>query len=151
MESVTPGPHVAVTTTPAVSARMARQVRRDTAPELALRRALHARGLRYRVDHPLPGMSRRRADVVLTRARIAVFVDGCFWHSCPLHATLPRSNGPWWRAKLERNVARDRETDAHLASLGWSVLRFWEHADMSAAADEVMAVWLTRRAPGEVP
>ncbi len=128
-----PARHVLVTST-ATSARMSRQARRDTAPELLLRRALHARGVRFRVDHPLPGMPRRRADVLLTRVRVAVFVDGCFWHSCPLHATRPATNAAWWRAKLARNVERDRETDAHLARIGWAVMRFWEHEDMDTAA-----------------
>ncbi|MFS0703401.1 very short patch repair endonuclease [Cellulomonas sp. 179-A 9B4 NHS] len=128
-----------------VSARMARQARRDTDPELALRRALHRRGLRYLVDAPLPSIPRRRADVLLPRARVAVFVDGCFWHACPLHATQPASNSEWWRAKLERNVARDRDTDARLGAAGWLVLRFWEHDDMTAAADVVMEAWRTRR------
>ena len=120
---------------------MSRQLRRDTVPELALRRELHRRGLRYRVDAPLPGMPRRRADLVLTRARIAVFVDGCFWHACSEHATAPTSNAGWWRTKLERNVERDRDTDARLLELGWIPLRFWEHADMEAAADIVQEQW----------
>lgn len=137
--------HVAVPSSPAVSARMSRQARRDTAPELALRRELHRRGLRYRVDAPVPGMPRRRADLVLSRARIAVFVDGCFWHACPEHATAPSSNAAWWRAKLDRNVERDRDTDARLLELGWTSLRFWEHADMDAAADVVIAEWHRRR------
>lgn len=122
---------------PSVSARMSKQRRRDTVPEVQLRKALFARGLRYRVDAPLPGMARRRADVLFTRRRIAVFVDGCFWHSCPEHGTLPRSNHDWWVAKLEKNVARDRETDAHLLALGWVVLRFWEHEDMDAATETI--------------
>src|SRR4051812_22101064 len=96
---------------PAVSARMSRQRRRDTAPEIALRRLLHARGLRFRVDaKPLAGL-RRRADIVFTRARVAVFVDGCFWHGCPVHGTLPVANRQWWAAKLDANAARDRNTD----------------------------------------
>jgi DNA mismatch endonuclease, patch repair protein len=128
---------------------MSRQPRRDTLPELHLRRALHARGLRFRVDHPLPGLPRRRADVMMTRSRIAVFVDGCFWHGCPAHATWPSTNADWWRSKIQRNIARDRATDAHLAALGWTVLRFWEHDDMVAAADEVHAEW--RKSPGNVP
>ena len=144
------GRHVAPGAVPsdaAVSTRMMRQARRDTAPELALRRALHARGVRYRVDFPIPRMPRRRADIVLTKARIAVFVDGCFWHSCPVHATFPAANAAWWREKLARNVERDRETDLHLIALGWVVLRYWEHADMQAAADEVYETWrrMTRR------
>ncbi|WP_315093604.1 very short patch repair endonuclease [uncultured Cellulomonas sp.] len=130
-----------------MSRRMARQARRDTAPEMHLRQALHAAGLRFRVDHPLPGMPRRRADVLLPKARIAVFVDGCFWHACPLHATSPTTNGDWWRAKLERNVERDRETDAYLVDSGWTVLRYWEHADMNAAAQEVVGEWRKARSP----
>lgn len=122
---------------PQVTARMSRQRRRDTAPEIALRRELHHRGLRFRVDHPLPGMPRRRGDVVFTRARLAVFVDGCFWHDCPLHGTRPTSRAQWWVEKLKRNVARDRDTDARLVAVGWSVLRFWEHEDPEEAADEI--------------
>lgn len=117
--------------------RMSKQRRRDTAPELRLRKSLFALGLRYRVDAPLPGMTRRRADVLFSRKHLAVFVDGCFWHSCPTHGTLPRSNHDWWVAKLEKNVLRDRETDAHLLANGWVVLRFWEHEDMGWAAGVV--------------
>ncbi|NTW40006.1 MAG: very short patch repair endonuclease [Cellulomonadaceae bacterium] len=124
---------------------MSRQARRDTAPELALRRELHRRGMRYRVDHPLPDMPRRRADVVFTAARLAVFVDGCFWHACPEHATQPSANSVWWRDKLAKNVARDRDTDTHLAGVGWMVLRFWEHSDMAAAALVVETEWRARR------
>ena len=102
-------------------------------------------GARFRVDLPLPGMPRRRADLVFTRARLAVFVDGCFWHSCPEHASYPQANAEWWRTKLARNVERDHETDAALAALGWTVLRFWEHCDMNAAAEVVAAAWAERR------
>ncbi|RBY97950.1 very short patch repair endonuclease [Blastococcus sp. TF02-8] len=116
---------------------MSRQARRDTAPEVALRRELHRRGLRFRVDWPLPGMPRRRADIAFTRSRVAVFVDGCFWHSCPEHRTAPVANKAWWAAKLEANVSRDRDTDQHLTALGWTVLRFWEHQDPLAAAHVV--------------
>ena len=122
-----------------------RQRPRDTAPELALRRLLHARGLRYRVDvAPLPGL-RRRADVVFTRARLAVFVDGCFWHRCPQHGTSPRNNADWWRDKLDRNVQRDRHTDRALHEAGWQVLRVWEHEPAEAAAEQVCRAWLQRR------
>lgn len=109
-----------------VSARMRRQQRRDTSPELVLRRALHARGHRYRVDAPLPGLPRRRADLLFTRARVAVFVDGCFWHGCPIHATAPKANHEWWQAKLARNVERDRDSDEKMRAQGWSVIRVWE-------------------------
>jgi DNA mismatch endonuclease (patch repair protein) len=106
---------------------MSLQARRDTQPELALRRALHARGYRYRVDWALPGMPRRRADIAFPRRRVAIFVDGCFWHSCPVHKTAPASNSQWWAQKLAKNVSRDRETDEYLRNMGWTVLRFWEH------------------------
>ncbi len=122
-----------------VASRMSRQARRDTKPELALRRELHKRGLRYRVDWPLPGMPRRRADIAFTSKRVAVFVDGCYWHSCPEHKTQPSNNADWWTTKLARNVERDRDTDAHLVGLGWRVLRIWEHEDSQGAADRVEA------------
>src|SRR5438309_7395046 len=109
-----------------VQLRMQRQRTRDTAPEIALRSELHRRGLRYRVDcAPLPGL-RRRADVVFRSARVAVYVDGCFWHACDAHGTLPRSNAFYWEAKLARNVERDRETDSRLTEAGWVVIRVWE-------------------------
>lgn len=124
---------------PSVHARMSRQRRRDTAPEVALRRLLHARGRRFRVDAALPGVPRRRADILFSRYRVAVFVDGCFWHSCPVHATSPVNNADWWTVKLERNVQRDRDTDRRLAALGWRSVRVWEHEDVSDAADRVEA------------
>ncbi len=119
---------------------MSRQARRDTAPEMELRRRLHAAGFRYRVDHqPLPGL-RRRADIVFTRKKVAVFVDGCFWHRCPEHGTMPASNAEWWEAKLARNVERDAETDRLLAEEGWTVIRVWEHEDPKLAAERAMEV-----------
>ncbi|WP_115921789.1 very short patch repair endonuclease [Calidifontibacter indicus] len=120
-----------------VSKRMSRQARRDTVPELRLRRRLHADGLRYRVDAPLPGMPRRRADILFPRARVAVFVDGCFWHACTEHGSLPKTNTEWWRTKLAQNVARDRQTDEHLEALGWTVVRIRECTDLDAATAEV--------------
>ncbi|MEB2527403.1 very short patch repair endonuclease [Kocuria rosea] len=125
------------TTSAGASNRMSLQRRRDTEPEMLLRRELHRRGLRYRVDAKLPGIPRRRADVLFPSRRVAVFVDGCFWHACPLHATNPQTNGAWWQSKLQTNVARDRDTDIRLQEQGWTVLRFWEHEDMSLAADVV--------------
>lgn len=114
--------------------RMKTQARRDTKPEMTLRRELYRLGLRYRVDRAvIPGV-RRRADVVFTRARVVVFVDGCFWHGCPMHGTQPKANAEWWRSKLEANVARDRDTDERLRAAGWRVVRIWEHEDMRAAA-----------------
>ena len=122
---------------PGLSHRMARYPRRDTTPEMAIRREIHRRGLRYRVDAPLPGMARRRADILFTRAKVAVFVDGCFWHGCPIHGTQPKNNGSWWHTKLEGNQARDRDTNARLQAEGWTVLRFWEHEDFFEAADAI--------------
>jgi DNA mismatch endonuclease (patch repair protein) len=114
--------------------RMVRQPRRDTAPEVALRSALHAAGFRYRVDvRPLPGL-RRTADIVFRRKRVAVFVDGCFWHQCPIHSRPSKANTAWWQAKLARNRARDAETDEVLAEHGWKVIRVWEHEDPRVAA-----------------
>ncbi|WP_367280055.1 very short patch repair endonuclease, partial [Nocardioides sp.] len=121
----------------ATSRRMSRQRTRDTEPERLLRREVHRRGLRYRVDAPLPGLPRRRADLLFTRAKVAVFVDGCFWHGCREHKTAPTNNSDWWAAKLAHNVERDAETDEHMRSLGWTVLRVWEHEDMKQAASDI--------------
>ena len=113
---------------------------RDTGPELALRRILHANGFRYRVSaRPLKSV-RRTADLVFRVARVAVFVDGCFWHRCPDQATVPRTNTDYWLPKLERNVARDRETDELLAEAGWLSLRVWEHEDPYVAAKRVARI-----------
>lgn len=120
-----------------VSERMSRARRRDTEPEMLIRKEAHRRGLRYRVDAAIPGMKRRRADMIFAGPKVAVFVDGCFWHSCPEHISIPRANHEWWVAKLEANQTRDRATDAHLEGLGWRVLRFWEHEDPLAAVDAV--------------
>lgn len=108
--------------------------RRDTSPELALRRELHGLGLRYRVTYPVPGQRRRTIDVAFTRAKVAVFVDGCFWHGCPEHGNQPRANSAWWQAKLAANQARDLDTDRLLSELGWTVIRVWEHEEPRAAA-----------------
>lgn len=111
---------------------------RDTKPELDLRRRLHAAGLRYRVDmRPLPTVA-RRADIVFTRAKVAVFVDGCYWHGCPEHYKASKSNVAYWHAKITRNINRDRETDRMLSDAGWFVIRAWEHEAPSATADRVL-------------
>ena len=112
---------------------------RDTKPELRLRRILHARGLRYRANNrPLPGF-RLTADIVFSRAKVAVFVDGCFWHGCPEHYRKPAINQDYWEPKLLKNVARDGIADATLLSEGWIVIRAWEHEDAEKVADRVEA------------
>lgn len=122
---------------PAVRAQMSQLGQRDTAPEIALRSELHRRGLRFRVDQrPLPTL-RSRADLVFRRARVAIYVDGCFWHGCPEHGSMPKANSEFWGAKLERNRERDLETNATLRREGWEVIRVWEHEDSSSAADRV--------------
>lgn len=134
--------------TPAVRARVQRQPTRDTAPELRLRRALHASGLRYRVDAPpVPGL-RRRADIVFGPAKVAVFVDGRFWHGCPHHgARIPHANPGYWTGKVALNRGRDADTDRQLADAGWLSVRVWEHEDVSAAAQRVAdTVWTARSA-----
>lgn len=119
---------------------MRRNRRRDSRAELALRRELHRRGLRFRVDLPIRVPGRLvRPDVVFTRAYLAVFVDGCFWHCCPEHGNVPKANRPYWQPKLARNVARDRAVDSVLSTAGWRVLRSWEHEDPRAVADHVEA------------
>ncbi|WP_460302342.1 very short patch repair endonuclease [Actinocorallia aurea] len=111
---------------------------RDTKPELALRRAVHAMGLRYRVStRPIPTL-RRTADLVFPRVKVAVFMDGCFWHGCPDHHTRSVTNAPYWSEKVETNRARDAETTRVLTEAGWTVLRFWEHEDPQEAATRVV-------------
>jgi DNA mismatch endonuclease (patch repair protein) len=116
---------------------MERQQRRDTRHELELRSALHQAGLRYFVDRPIEG-TRRRGDVVFPRKRVVVFSDGCFWHGCPEHGTWPKRNADWWRAKIEANRARDRDTDRRLAAAGWTVIRVWEHEPAHVAAKRIV-------------
>jgi DNA mismatch endonuclease, patch repair protein len=120
---------------------------RDTKPELALRSAAHARGLRYRVSaRPLRDL-RRTADMVFASARVAVFVDGCFWHGCPEHHTVAATNAAFWARKVTDNRARDRDTDQRLAEAGWISIRIWEHEDPHEAADRIRAIVDERRRP----
>lgn len=132
---------------------MQSQARRDTAPELGLRRVLHASGYRYRVNQPVPGMGRRTMDLAFTRYRVAVMVHGCFWHGCPEHGTQPTANGEWWLRKIAGNVRRDAETKEHLERLGWTVLSVWEHEDSQKAAFRVGVVLVEQRQmlPGSAP
>jgi DNA mismatch endonuclease, patch repair protein len=130
-------------TPPASSAdalrRMTSQRQRNTKGELELRSLLHRRGLRFRVHALLPGL-RRRSDIVFTRAQVAVFVDGCFWHGCSEHGTWPKQNADWWREKIEANQRRDRDTDERLRAAGWTVIRVWEHDDPKRAADQIAEI-----------
>lgn len=126
----TPGPSSA-------SKRMSLQATRDTAPEMRLRSTLHALGLRYRVHVRPVAKLRRTADIVFAGTKVAVFVDGCFWHSCPEHGTAPSSNSVWWAEKLAKNVERDADTDSRLAAAGWLVVRVWEHEDPAEASSRV--------------
>lgn len=118
---------------------------RDTKPEKLIRRLVHAQGLRYRVAaRPLPDL-RRTADLVFRPAKVAVFIDGCYWHGCPEHYVPPKTNSGYWSEKVARNIQRDRDTDQLLEKAGWLVLRFWEHEPSDACADKITAAVSGRR------
>lgn len=141
----------AVNRTPAASSEtvrnnMKRQRRRDTGCEMAVRRHLHASGLRYRVDFRPLREQRFRADIGWKGRKIAIFIDGCFWHGCQSHGALPKSNTEWWAEKLESNRARDRRVDRLLTEAGWTVLRFWEHEDAANVASVIIET-ISRRYP----
>ncbi|MCO1655308.1 very short patch repair endonuclease [Pseudonocardia sp. S2-4] len=123
---------------------------RDTGPELALRRAVHALGLRYRVNTRPLKQVRRTADLVFTKAKVAVFLDGCFWHGCPEHHTVAVTNSEFWATKVETNRRRDRDTDQRLHDAGWTVVRVWEHDDPHTSAKQVESV-VRARAVGPRP
>jgi DNA mismatch endonuclease (patch repair protein) len=132
-------------TSAAVTAVMQGNRKRDTQPEVRIRSLLHAQGYRFRKDLPVElAGGRVRPDIVFTRRRLAVFIDGCFWHRCPIHGTSPRANGWYWGPKLDRNVQRDQEVDQRLRDAGWIVLRIWEH-EMPEAA--VIRIAETLRSP----
>lgn len=121
----------------AVRKRMQSTPQRDTPAELRIRQLLHAMGLRYSVDAKPLTDSPRRADVIFRRAKVAVFVDGCFWHGCPEHGTWPKANEHFWRAKILANIERDADTNDRLRDHGWLVVRVWEHEDPAAAAKRI--------------
>lgn len=132
---------------PAVSKRMRANRRRDTGPEIAIRSALHQAGMRFFVDRPVRLADRTvRPDVVFPRSRVAVFVDGCFWHACPLHGSKPRHNSEYWEQKLQLNVTRDQLVDQALADADWLGMRFWEHEDPQHVAQQVVTAVDTRLA-----
>jgi DNA mismatch endonuclease, patch repair protein len=128
---------------------MRKQRSRDTKPELAVRRLLHSAGLRFRLQRRIPGMARSTIDIAFPGPRVAVFIDGCFWHGCPEHATFPKANPAFWREKIAKNALRDTRTTAHLESLGWTVLRFWEHEPPEQVAVRVAAVLRPVEGAGE--
>lgn len=122
----------------AVQAVMRGNRKRDTRPELALRSELHRHGLRYRVDaRPVPNLP-CRADIVFRPQKVAIFVDGCFWHDCPEHGTTPKKNSSYWSAKIARNAERDRRNDIELNAAGWTVIRVWEHEQSEDAARRII-------------
>ena len=125
--------------------RMQMVARRDTPCELRVRRILFAGGLRYRIDTEPVRAVRRKADIVFPRHRLAIFIDGCFWHDCPRHRERPVANADWWGAKLERNRRRDSETNRLLREAGWTVLRYWEHEDPREVVAEIRR-WLSASA-----
>ena len=140
-------------TDPGRAKNMRSNRRADTKPELALRSALHAMGYRYRKDFRLDLPLRRvRPDIAFTARKVAVFVDGCFWHACPDHGSKPKNNEWYWSPKLTKNVERDRAADAALEQAGWTVVRLWEHVPIAdAIAQVVAAVGDPRRDPNKQP
>ena len=130
---------------PEASRRMAKVRQKGTGAEIALRQELYRRGLRYRVDFEVLKKPRRVADIAFPGQMIAIFVDGCFWHGCPKHATWPKQNSEFWRQKIETNRARDIDTNERLQNLGWTVLRFWQHEQPTESADIVVHMVATAR------
>ncbi|MEU4557474.1 very short patch repair endonuclease [Actinoplanes sp. NPDC023936] len=120
---------------------------RDTKPELALRRAVHARGLRYYVNRRPIKAVRRTADLVFPRLKLAIFLDGCFWHGCPQHHTVAKTNATFWAEKVATNRRRDRDTNTRLTDAGWTVLRVWEHEPVDQAAARIAETVTTLRHP----
>lgn len=132
---------------PAVRRSMRSNRCRDTYPELVIRRELHRRGHRYFVDRQvLPGL-RRRADIVFPRSRVAVFIDGCFWHGCPVHHTIAKTNASFWAEKVRSNRERDADTDERLRAAGWTVIRVWEHEAVDEATRRIETVLHSRALP----
>lgn len=136
--------------TPEVSRRMRRVRQKNTSAESAIRRALHAYGLRYRIHVIVSTNPRRVADIALSGLRIAVFVDGCFWHGCPLHGSWPKENADFWRAKIIANQARDQDTDERLRADGWKVVRVWAHEAPTQAAAKIARVIKRRKTRSRV-
>ncbi|WP_096906181.1 MULTISPECIES: very short patch repair endonuclease [Dietzia] len=130
-----------------VRVNMSRQKRRDTGCEMAVRRILHAEGIRYRVDFRPLRDERFRVDIGWRKYKLAVFIDGCFWHGCPEHGTVPKSNRTWWASKLYENQQRDRRVLATLEDAGWIAVRFWEHEPPRSIAHSIITLVQSRRPP----
>lgn len=130
---------------PAISRRMRKTRSKNNSLEVAVRKGLYALGIRYRIHYPVPGMLRRSSDIAFPQLRIAVFLDGCFWHSCPIHRSDPKTNVAFWAEKLRRNVERDRSTDDHLRPLGWEAVRFWAHQAPEEIVRDICSVVHAKR------
>lgn len=117
---------------------------RDTAPEKALRSVLHSKGLRFRIDQKPNKKLNRKADIVFRSVKVAVFVDGCFWHGCPIHGTQAKANAEFWKNKIEQNQARDLDTNKQLKKAGWRVVRVWEHEDSEKASQKIYGLVVKR-------
>jgi DNA mismatch endonuclease, patch repair protein len=122
---------------PIVRARMRATRRRDTPIEIRLRKALHRLGLRFRLQVKIRSLPRRTVDIAFPSASIAVFVDSCFWHGCPIHGSLPKTNRDWWQAKINQNRQRDAHTTVTLTREGWLVIRVWEHEEVVSASKRI--------------
>lgn len=139
-------------TSAAVTAAMKGNRRSNTQPEVSLRSELHRRGLRFRKEVALrPAERLRRVDIVFPKEKIAVFVDGCFWHGCPDHGNTPRVNTNYWSVKLSRNAARDATINAELTEAGWEVVRVWEHEEVGQAATRIERIRANRRCASSEP
>lgn len=124
----------------AVSGAMRSMPEHSTGPEMAVRRLLFANGLRYRVQYPVQGAPRRSIDIAFPGKKIAIFIDGCFWHGCSEHRNIPAHNRDWWQKKIEENRVRDKDTDEKLLVAGWVVCRFWEHDAAEMIVDKMLKV-----------
>lgn len=129
--------HQPLTPSSGASSRMSKVRQTGTGAELALRKELYKSGLRYRINFCVMNKPRRIADIAFPRLKIAIFVDGCFWHGCPEHATWPKHNAEFWQQKIKANQLRDADTNERLQRNGWSVLRFWEHESPIQAAEVI--------------
>lgn len=130
---------------PVVSEEMRRMPEKNTGPEIAVRKALFKEGFRYRLHYPVPGERRRTIDIAFPKVKIAIFIDGCFWHGCSKHRKIPKSNYEWWKTKIEGNRVRDKDTDRKLRSDGWTVLRYWEHVPVNVVISKIEEAILMRR------